>query len=85
MSATGLDMSASTHTHTHTHTLINHNCSASAHHVDLSEHRALAEEQRLPGVHEDQIKVGLPVPVGDAGLHAKQAIKSHTHTHTHTL
>lgn len=38
-------------------------CSESAHRVDLSEHRTLSEEQGLPGIHQDQIKVGLPGPV----------------------
>lgn len=51
--------------------------SVSAHRVDLSEHCTLSEEQRLPGVHQDQIKVGLPGPVGGTGL---WSIETHTHT-----
>lgn len=53
-------------------------CSVSAHRVDLSQHRTLSEEQRLPGVHQDQIKVGLPGPVGGTSLWW-------VHTHTHTV
>lgn len=52
-------------------------CSVSAHRVHLSEHRTLSEEQWLPGVHQDQIKVGLPGPVGGAGLG--------TNTHTQAI
>lgn len=40
----------------------------SPHRVHLSEHRPLCEEQRLPGVHQNQAKVGLPGPVGRAVL-----------------
>lgn len=60
-------------------------CSVSAHRVDLSEHRALCEEQRLPGVHQDQIKVGLPGPVGGTSLWWIQTYthKSHTCTYEH--
>ncbi|KAF3843997.1 hypothetical protein F7725_016045 [Dissostichus mawsoni] len=45
-----------------------HTISVSAHRVHLSEHRPLSEEQRLPGVHQDQIEVGLPGPVGGSRL-----------------
>lgn len=36
--------------------------------VHLSEHCTLCEEQRFPGIHQDQIKVGLPGPVRGARL-----------------
>lgn len=55
-------------------------CAALTHRVHLSEHRPLAEEERLPGVHQDQVKVGLPGPVGGAGLGAgrKNTLRSLT-------
>lgn len=43
---------------------------AVTHRVHLSENRSLAEEERLPGVYEYQVKVGLPGSVGGASLWA---------------
>lgn len=34
------------------------------HSVDLPQHCSLSKEDRLSGVHQDQVKVGLPGPVG---------------------
>lgn len=59
-----------------------------AHRVYLSEHRTLSEEQRLPGVHQDQIKVGLPGPVGGTSLWSIQThtqVKSHTYAYKHKM
>lgn len=54
-------------------------CSVSTHRVDLSEHCTLTKEQRLPGINQDQIKVGLPGPVRGTRL---WWIQTHKHTHT---
>lgn len=51
------------------------NCALATHGVDLPQDGSLSEEQRLACVHQDEVKVGLPGPVGCSGL-------SHTHTHT---
>ena len=53
-----------------------------AHRVYLSEHCALPEKQRLPGVHQDQIKVGLPGPVGGTSLWSIQTRHKLKTTHT---
>lgn len=37
---------------------------ANTHSVDLPQHRSLPKEHWLAGVHKDQVKVGLPGPVG---------------------
>lgn len=52
-----------------------------AHRVHLSEHRALSEEQWLPGVDQDQIEVRLPGSVGGSSL---WRIQTHTRIHKQT-
>lgn len=58
-------------------------CVLPAHRVHLSEHCALSKEKRLPGVHQDQIKVGLPGPVGGTNLWWIQKKRPHKEKVTH--
>lgn len=46
--------------------------------VHLPQRRALAEEQRLLGVHHDPVEVGLPVPVRLAGLQQEKLLLTDT-------
>lgn len=48
---------------------------ASSYRVHLSQHRPPREEQRLPGVHDDQVEEGAPGLLLSPGLGVKTNVK----------